>query len=224
MRGRSNESVRDRKERGRAHWWRPKDLKTQVSRNETWGTLNLSSTLIPGQPAIRNLRLLCEDCHKFRHGWFGWVEKRTAPLNGWSVFEVRKKIPNEAAINYLKLGDIHFHIQVLPNGKVKKIKNDPSHFRTRVRPHWKLERTLECGCIIEVRQYLRPPYYAVHYRYPDILALCVRHRPKSKSNWPAASDVMPQERWRTLRPKRISASDEWEAIRKRLSILAVANQ
>jgi HNH endonuclease len=149
-----------------------------------------------GDDSIENLRLLCEDCHKFRHGWFGWMKEKNPPLSGWSVFDIRKKLPNQAAVKYLKLSDTHYHI--------------------RVRPHWMLEKLLKCGCRIEVRQYLRPPYSVVRYKYPDILVLCLRHSPKS------LNEVMPQERWNKLRP-RIFTSNEWKTIRKRLTILLRAS-
>lgn len=154
-----------------------------------------------GDDTIENLRLLCEDCHKFRHGWFGWIQKKKPPLDGWSVFEVRKKLPNQAALKYLKL------------------KGD--HFRIRVRPHWMLEMLLKCGCRIEVRQYLRPPYTAVRYKYPDMLALCPGHSPKSPQHWPTPNDVMPRKAWSKLRPK-IFRGREWERVRARLAIFVTA--
>lgn len=164
-----------------------------------------------GSDSIKNLRLLCEDCHKFRHGWFGWLETRKSPVDGWTVFEVVKRIPNRAATKYLKLKDssafAHFRQD-----------SGPNHFQRRVRPHWKLERAFGCGCRIEVRQYFRPPYCAVNYKYPDMLALCPRHSPKSPQHEPTPNDVMPQQTWSKLRPK-IFKSKEWEGVRTRLAIL-----
>jgi hypothetical protein len=90
-----------------------------------------------GTDDVQNLRCLCVNCHKFRHGWDGRVTYRRLLKSGWKVCGVaRCIIPSDRVISCLK-------IQPPP--------------RPPFRPFFvSYKRQLECGCDISVEADGRP--------------------------------------------------------------------
>jgi len=80
-----------------------------------------------GADDVRNLRCLCVDCHKFRHGWTGQVSYCRLLKSGWEVHgTARYIVPSNRVVSYLKIKRPH---------QPKSLLSFVSY-----------ERQLECGC------------------------------------------------------------------------------
>jgi HNH endonuclease len=57
-----------------------------------------------GSDDIRNLQSLCEDCHKFRHGWDGRISYSRLLKCGCRVSVIRRRIlPSHRVLRHLKI-------------------------------------------------------------------------------------------------------------------------